>query len=1063
MPSSNPLWFGYYPGDRPVMKRGQAPQQIPIGMPDMGLEAVLDEAVNVLQAPVEMPKQLWTWITEDWKTQFKIAASPYKQTGDDLYSFDTEEVADVQGAYITINLVDLVKNPKKTAEKFVQSSVNLINPLKAEFWTDLDTSREKTMWRTMLTYTPGAASGPIYTEYLLDSFASGSGRMRLKGNGIFKASEAELTSGVISAGGMLSTTASVAEGVDVYDKVGESVMNFVAGKKSAFNRTETYSNMQRSFIDAAAVELKQKRGVIDASLAGSPLSFSRMSQIDTFVSENSLIGNLQDFDKTLSGRGGMKDILSKQGFTGGVPVASIQGKMTYLNQQVADIQTNISAIRGTLTGAELAGFNSSIKEMEGVLGDMGSLCSRYTGGAMTSMSRLESEKLLSELTSLSSRFSNTRYSGGAYDRFLQSVSRRYFEGPNSLLHFDPSDAAGTILSDGFRSLDTLHSYQKGVYLREDGADLLKAILSDKGEFAKSYLYIGQVKDRIQMFTPAYWTGKIISRTHGFGLVYDSKATALHPIFERNPLLRTNSFKETFSVNLGLGSVNVSGKFKGGEHLETFYNAWTREQAGRLVGTSVGGVVDFGSTNPAMQALQNRQALFDAINGNHLNVSALGPGMNYVVGSTKQMESIVGDWSEFRNALSSSGLPFAFDASGNLLNTNQNKDLLDGLFKSIGQRKMSAAQINPFMRKVGGLQIYASKLTVVQQKIYSKIGKFADPFIQMRTAISRRVSAFIAKAIAKLAVKAGIAALGVATGGIATALAPVIEKIVQMTISKISDVAKSAFKAVIKGDFVAEFDKMMEEALKTTEKAITCGCIVPMIMSLGGLYLMGNIIISISPVDRAKAAIISVISAILPRPPSITASNCVFPSYTITCYSYNTGDHDAVPCRHGSNNYYAPKDDADGDPAYKNPPDGIRDCDFMIPAFGHAPVGGPLADSASWCKGATPRASYFGFAMDLVPSGSRDTTWIVAPALGGVTTWSVSTRPVGCTVSLNGSDGSHTYAVHMTHLDCGNLPTSGTLNPGDPVDLLGPYSGGKHVHIELEVDGVYQRPEDIMCK
>jgi hypothetical protein len=670
---------------------------------------------------------------------------------------------------------------------------------------------------------------------------------------------------------------------------------------------------------------------------------------------------------------------------------------------------------------------------------------------------VESEKLLQDLTHVSSRFSNNRYSGGAYDRFLQSVSVRYFDGPDSLLTFNPLDAGGNqIMSGGYRSMNTLYRYQKRVYLQEDGRDLLNAIFSDKGDLEKTYVWFGQVRDRIQMFTPGYWTGKVMDRTHGLGLVYKGDdVVPLHPIFNKNPLIRKHTFTENFNVTLGGVSTKVSGKFEGGKHLEHFCKAWKRAEDGKLVGVGVGTGVTY-SINPD----HHIQALFDAINGKVTNVGTLGVGMNYVTGSVGDMGGMLADWNKFRTALQNSGLPFQFDGAGNLTNNAHNKALLDGMFKRIGIRKINSASIDPFVSRVGLLQIYASKLSLVQRKIFSRVGKFIDPWVHLRTAAAKKVGDAAAKIISKLALRAGLTALGAATAGIATALAPIIEKVMQAVVSRVIDKSKALVRAVLKGDFSGELDKMMNDAMKATEKVITCGCFVPIFLAFAGFMMMGNIIVSISPVDKAKQAISAVVGLVtVDRPDPVTSDNCIADAFYVSCNSYDTGDQDHSPCRHGDNGYWSAG----------------RQCKFNIPYFAGNPARGPASDPTSVCSSVTPKKPYYGYALDVVPA-DPDNAWVYAPQIGSVTNWDISVRRVdqkacpscsewiGCSVTLSGNDGTHNYRIFLLHLACTTLPELwvGSVDPGYPLAQLYDYIGGKHVHIEMMVDGSYVKPETYMC-
>src|SRR3989338_6232416 len=131
MPSSNPLWFGYYPGDKPIPRRPGIIRPGPgFDTSGLGLNSVIDEVAAIAERPSELPNQLKDWIVDDWKISFNVGTTPATQTGFDLYEFGGEEAADVKGTYVVINPFDLVTDPKKAITKFVDSSLGAITPFR---------------------------------------------------------------------------------------------------------------------------------------------------------------------------------------------------------------------------------------------------------------------------------------------------------------------------------------------------------------------------------------------------------------------------------------------------------------------------------------------------------------------------------------------------------------------------------------------------------------------------------------------------------------------------------------------------------------------------------------------------------------------------------------------------------------------------------------------------------------------------------------------------------------------------------------------------------------------
>lgn len=1058
MPSSNPLWFGYYPGDRPVYKKPDKmmPSQ-PIEITNMGLNEALDEAINMAGKPAEMPGTLWDWITDDWKSRFLVGASAGVQTGEELLQFSREEVADVRGAYISLNLADLVTNPSKTITKFVQSSINPLNPFNAlssfegEFWTDLDTAQEKQMWVDLL-------DPPTRRPLLFDETKRSFGPLEFTGQGVY----ADKTFGSPLAGEGVNITLSGAGATDVYENVKKGTLDFVLTKKTGLFRNGGYRRMQNSFITAATTELRVKEVDINTALAADPIfGLERGTRLEAFKAEGGLAKTLSKFDDGLED---VQKVISKTGIGAPVTLARVQAALNDLQTTTGTISTQILQTRTVLNPlfGERDKFNHDIKELENYINDVNKVVAKYSG--ITSMGRLGgAENMVSEIQQLRTRFSNARYMGGTQDRYLESLGRRYFEGERSILKFDPVNpgTGNPILSDGFKSISTVYEVQKRAYWQESGRDVAKAF--SKGEYGKNYLWfggtditiagktipVGLIRDRIQVFTPGYWTGQLVERTHKFGLVYNEKLAekggVLHPVFEKLPWIRTHTFTENFTAN----GVKLSAKLTGSKDLQAFYNSWESAKKNQLVGSydTAMKVTGFGSPT------DNMQGFFDLLNGRggYLRRDTLG-----YLGSTGDWKSMVTDqhFRDIRGALINNKLGLHLDPlTGDVINDAYNQAILGGLFKEIGRRKAGAATISPFVNKVGVLQIYASKISQAQLIIYRKLGfnKLTAPFVRFKALFAQKFAGLISK----IALKAGLGALTAATGGLAALILPIAEKLMHIVLAKAIDAVKDLGRAILKGNFSEAFDHMMNDAMNATQKVITCGCIVPIVTSFAILLLMGTVITSISPVDRSKApSSASSGGSVVPLPPgNITggklfkdAPGCNGPT---TCGSYGNV---AVSCRHGTNSYW----------------DGVVDlrCSYNIPTGYVHPTGlkGTTVDSASYCYNTSPAGSIYGYAADYAPGCAGEET-VYVPKISDATKWELKHSfdagiGKGWGVVLRSKDGSASYTVLILHMQdsSGDWTVGKEFSVGVPIGVLHPHPGGKHVHIELSKGGVVVQPE-----
>ncbi|MFH1295176.1 MAG: hypothetical protein ABIH84_01185, partial [bacterium] len=1033
------------------------------------------------------------WIKEDWEKQFNIGASSSTgTTGSELYQFEREEVAEVKGVYAQIDLLGLVKNPSKTINKFVEKSLASVNPfggltdLQGDFWTDLDSARQRTMWARLVD--PNSLVGKS-TPLGFDAVARGFGPINLKNQGIF------------GAGRIYSPDAGkalVAENVtDVYQKVGEGVLGFVGGKKSALTRNSSYREFSSAVINAAATELDQKKALFMPIIAADPITRKVLEgKIDGFLAEADLFASVEDLGdkidflkKGLAKKGFGKDEIKVKDITGVLQGDSKKGILG-LDDILDNVEARMKKVEthlGTFNMlAERDAFMRDTAGLRDFVQDVRGFSASFAGRPDTEvLGRFtEAEGITSQVTQLSSRFSNGRYTGGVQDKFLESIGDRYLSGNDSLLNLhipDPANPANSILSEGYESLASLHNYHRRIYWQESGRDLADGY--SKGKLTTQFLWFGSVgevsiagkriqvgliKDRIQMFTPGYWTGQVIKRTHSFGLVYDPKVEALHPIFKKNPLIREHTFTESFSVPIKGVATSMSVRVKGSEELGHMYSAWRTAHGawdpapglepmfiGKIVPGVKGRKVDW-ITDSAI----NQQAFLDLFNGAHGNLATAVPGAQHLFG-----EKAVGFFTNpdpakleaMRKELVSM-LGLEPDGAGLIKNTPENWAKMDGFFKAIGQRKGNSANLDPFVDKVGILQIYASRLSLLQQKIFTKTGltKIVDPILHLRTRVAQKAAGFASS----VAVKLGLGALTAATGGAAAIIMKVLGRAFQALTAVLLDKSKDLLRAILKGDFSRELNEMMDDALKTTEKALACGCLVPLFLAAIGFFMMANVIVSISPVDRAKQALSAVGDAVfgpaVDPPSGSTPSGKFFEegcNGTTVCGSFRGG----VGC-HGTDRYWGNYASA---------------CAWNIPT---ASVYGGLGLRGTnlprfFCS--SPRAypvitllnsgPEYGFAADYAPT-CGDTT-VYAPGFDGITSWKItgsfeSGNGTGWGVLLRSNGGPSTYTMLVLHLQRTHWsdPRYNPLDVGESFGVLFPHPNGPHVHIELKKNGAVVEPE-----
>ena len=357
-----------------MVKRPDRPFPTPqVDMSDMGLNVALDEAIKVVEAPAEMPKQLWEWIIGDWKQKFVVTGVAYKQTGGDILAYDPKEGADVAGVNPAVNLFNLVVNPKKELGKMWGTMFNPLNPfaglttIQGEFWTDLDTSVERDMWRRLVKKEGPPGSEPFLHGLAEKAFADSSGNpLNLTGQGVFKDKKL-WTAGLTKEGTLRTVEELVAGKTDVYDELAGNILGFVAGKKSIIQRNPRFTSMQNSFIGAAATELKLKKAVIDTAItASSGVAAAKdvRTNIGDFLLEADVVESLGGFS---TGIGNFGRVISRNGLKGPAGTAIIGGTVG-LDVSVTELRNSINSVRAGIADAtKKTAFDRDVRGIEDIL------------------------------------------------------------------------------------------------------------------------------------------------------------------------------------------------------------------------------------------------------------------------------------------------------------------------------------------------------------------------------------------------------------------------------------------------------------------------------------------------------------------------------------------------------------------------------------------------------------------------------------------------------------------------------------------------------------------------
>lgn len=129
------------------------------------------------------------------------------------------------------------------------------------------------------------------------------------------------------------------------------------------------------------------------------------------------------------------------------------------------------------------------------------------------------------------------------------------------------------------------------------------------------------------------------------------------------------------------------------------------------------------------------------------------------------------------------------------------------------------------------------------------------------------------------------------------------------------------------------------------------------------------------------------------------------------------------------------------------------------AMGGSPYRYPMPQSTSCLR--PDDCSYYGYAYDVFPTGSQE---VFAPTvLGKDVTWSCGYAFInpgaGHTYHCTSSDGN--YLLSLTHMS--KSASMGTVKSGQKIGTLYPQAGNTHLHIEFQLNGRWQKPENYFCQ
>ncbi len=167
-------------------------------------------------------------------------------------------------------------------------------------------------------------------------------------------------------------------------------------------------------------------------------------------------------------------------------------------------------------------------------------------------------------------------------------------------------------------------------------------------------------------------------------------------------------------------------------------------------------------------------------------------------------------------------------------------------------------------------------------------------------------------------------------------------------------------------------------------------------------------------------------------------------------SYDSSHENDIAGGHGSNYYW-------NNVAH-------QDCTYPLP---QTLIGcqAPNSNTGNKCQQTHPssKCPFYGYAADLFPG---DNAWVYAPSVdGNPTTWNPTTSfpNPGSGFSYLYRDQTGKHVITFTHMDQTTVDFTKSLDSGKPVGKLYNQGGNTHLHLEMQVSGLFVKPENYLCQ
>ncbi len=997
---------GYYPGD--PMVRPPGGKYVPPPAQEFNFD-ILMEQIAAMENPLGGVGGIPEWVKERvWAdVEYTLKASVYGTRAEPAYveAFGEEETEDLPGALgidIDLSPTPWIKDPKKKAEKTLKAMA------KSVFFDPDDwTARQRNQMWSAIVYGGKEAAEAAQPSALLQGAATATTKAALSLAGERKT---VATPGVLR---VMNSGVTDNAGNDLGSAFGKAIINFQGNRQVAFFRGSNYDKVVSAATEAVATPLRQSIQRMSPEMAAAARGF--VARVDF----------TRDVGATDELAADLEKALGKFQVESGVEIQKPWAELRAQLQGPDNIFDRLENLRssGVLSPAEVAQLNKLIGPYENVLKDL-----RNAVGTPSTISPAQAKLLANKLHSIrKASFKSGGLTGG--DIFRASLERRLLHALEQEIIRDPTGvlATGGDLTQKIKLLLPRLTYDN------DSAMYREFISQMEGGRIRMLFIWPLIKDRLHGFTPAYYTGELMRRTHYLGLKID--AEALNATY-RNPLAK-----------LFYGTANALIKSNNPISKALFVNRFRIDINGKRI------LVEGGDHFKAVETL-NRWLLegkLDATQLRDLLAHAKNPGdvkkflYNLHKFDLTEIKQNAEKIHQFNNWLKDQAL----------LKGVAPETLLKALQK-YGADPSTVMRIT--QRYAGLLEKLTQKLNQIQKVLFqSFIGKAVGKILNIKTVI--------AEAITDAVIAAGAAL----TGGTGLAIAAPIKFALQWVITKALDIGSALLKFTVSFDFDA-LDKALTESVKIVIDILKWFFAILVLIVGGTVFVFAVILGAITPTNPAKGigGDYQTMSEIVPageQPPAVVGGCPINPDDRVRgCASY--------PVCHGTASYWEGATGvycSYGIPWIANTTPGCMGCAAagFNPAACPGAACAPTSPADNICNdyGRSPAQPYYGFAFDVTTTGDTN---VYLPSIGNVTEWhrtggptAISSGSWGYAVFLRATDPEDgtEYQLALLHLNASLWPATAV---GEAIGTLYEEDFARHVHIELMINGTPVRPELYFC-